>query len=196
MTTNNDESDPGLAKRNAELNFERLVAQIPRAAQEREENLLEEVKASQGSAMKKLRLLHQATEELSRAIAPFVACQRGCSACCHYNVHLYPLEAELIEKREGIRRSKRLHPPLDFTGVPCVFLKEDQCSIYDVRPMVCRKHVALTNTSYWCKPERSGSVQLPFANFSQVNAAFEYIIQKDGRYGVSDIRQQFGATDT
>lgn len=191
-----DESDPISARKNAELNFERLVARIPRAAQEREENLLKEISTAQGSALKKLRLLHLATEELSIAIAPFVACGRGCNACCHYNVHLFPLEAELIEKRTGIKRSKGPNPSFDFTGIPCVFLRDGQCSIYEVRPMVCRKHVALTNTAYWCAPERSGSIQLPLANFSEVNAAFEHILQKDGRHEPSDIRQQFDLKDS
>lgn len=186
-----DEANPNIATQNAEANFQKLVTQIPRAIQAREENLLAEIAAIQGSALKKLRILHQATEELSNAISPFIACRRSCSACCHYNVHLYPLEAELIEKRTGRKRFREKHPAEDFTGLPCVFLKDGECSIYEVRPMVCRKHVALTNSPYWCAPERSGSIRLPMANFSQVNAAFDHVIEKDGRHEISDIRQIF-----
>lgn len=186
-----EEADPQVARRNAEGNFQRLIAQIPRSVQAREERLLAEITATPGSALKKLRHLHRTTDELFAEVAPFVACRRKCNACCHYNVHLYPLEAELIQKHTGNARSKNNFPPHDFTGTPCVFLKEGECSIYDARPMACRKHVALTNSAYWCAPERSESIRLPMANFSQVNSAFEYIIEKDGRHQFSDIRQVF-----
>jgi len=186
-----EEANPEIARQNAEANFQELVDKIPTSVQIREQNLLAEITAVQGSALKKLRALHQASEALSDAISPFVACRRGCDACCHYNVHLYPLEAEFIEKRTGLKRSREKNPPQDFTGLPCVFLRNGECSIYDVRPMVCRKHVALTNTAYWCVPERSASIRLPMANFSQLNAAFAHIIEKDGRHQLADIRQMF-----
>lgn len=188
-----EEADPQIARQNAEANFQSLIARIPPSVQEREGRLLAEIIATPGSALKKLRHLHWATDELFAEVAPFVACQRKCNACCHYNVHLYPLESDLIEKRTGKARSRSNFPPRDFTGTACVFLKEGECSIYDVRPMACRKHVALTNSAYWCAPERSESIQLPMANFSQVNSAFEYVIEKDGRHQFSDIRQVFEA---
>ena len=38
--------------------------------------------------------------------------------------------------------------------------------------MVCRQHVALTNTAYWCDPVRSGEITLPMAQLSKVQEAF------------------------
>lgn len=186
-----DERDPMVARQNAESNFQRLLSGLSESVASREEQLLAEIQSLPGSAIKKLRHLHRALDELGTEIAPFVACRRGCSACCHYNVHLYPIEAELIEKHTGFKKVKGPHPVLDFTGVPCVFLKDGQCSIYDVRPMVCRKHVALTNTAYWCEPIRCGSITLPMVHLSQVDASFAYIVQLDGRSAISDIRQSF-----
>lgn len=186
-----DESDPNLARSSAKQNFEQLVALFPSALRAREEGLLGEIKALKGSAIKKLRHLHKVSGLIAEGVAPFIACARGCSACCHYNVHLLPIEAELIEKHSGAKRSRGLHTQQDFTGTPCPFLCDGQCSIYEVRPMSCRRHVAFTKTAYWCAPDRCSDIELPQLRFSEVDAAFEHIVQEDGRYDISDIRQQF-----
>ncbi len=130
-------------------------------------------------------------EILSAAMAPYVACSAGCSACCHYPVHLYPVEAELIEKRSSHSRLPKSLPSADFHGSPCPFLNQEQCSSYDDRPMVCRQHVALTNTAYWCDPVRSGEITLPMAQLSKVQEAFHELVAKDGRTTAMDIRQIF-----
>jgi Fe-S-cluster containining protein len=189
-----DESDPAVARRNATANFDRLLSGLSPSAVAREDQLLGEIKAVRGSTIKKLRHLHRVVENLGAEIAPFVACKRGCNACCHYNVQLFPIEAELIEKHTGSKQTKAEHPAKDFTGRPCVFLKQGECSIYDIRPMVCRKHVALTNTAYWCAPERSDAIALAMVSLSQVDAAFEHIVRLDGRTSISDIRQSFSGS--
>jgi Fe-S-cluster containining protein len=86
-----------------------------------------------------------------------LACKRGCNHCCHRPVSTSaPVvlriaaalrerssEAEfarvlarvvaLDEKTHGLPFSPRSRPPL-----PCAFLVDGACSIYDVRPLVCR----------------------------------------------------------
>jgi hypothetical protein len=86
-----------------------------------------------------------------------VACQSGCSHCCHQAVgvsapevfaiyrHLQAtrtpgqLESaaerirEADDKTRGMTASDRLSPAL-----PCPFLESDRCSIYEVRPLACR----------------------------------------------------------
>jgi len=88
-----------------------------------------------------------------------IACRPGCSYCCHYEVVLSPAEAVLIghhakhafsepdivrllermdrvlylrEGRSVSERAEVLHE------TPCVFLEEDKCSVYEVRPLICR----------------------------------------------------------
>jgi Fe-S-cluster containining protein len=46
------------------------------------------------------------------------------------------------------------------------FLTEGRCGIYEDRPMSCRQHWALTDTAYWCAPERSEAIRLPFVQLS------------------------------
>ena len=189
--TDDSERDPAQAKKNAQANFDRMLTGIPMEIQDREASLASRLAALPGSPIKKLRALHKEMEILSAAMAPYVACSAGCSACCHYPVHLYPVEAELIEKRSSHSRLPKSLPSADFHGSPCPFLIQEQCSIYEDRPMVCRQHVALTNTAYWCDPVRSGEITLPMAQLSKVQEAFHELVAKDGRTTPMDIRQIF-----
>lgn len=189
----NPERDPQIAQENAQANFDRLVAGVPKDIQNRENQAADTIARLPGSAIKKLRTLHQEMTVISAAIAPYVACKQGCTACCHYTVHLYPIEAELIEKRTQHQRLPQPTPEADFHGTACPFLTNGRCGIYEDRPMACRQHVALTSTAYWCDPTRSGSIRLPMAQLSMIQAAFHQIIEKDGRTSYLDIRQAFGS---
>lgn len=191
----NSEHDPARAVENAQLNFDRMIQGIPKDIQEREAKVADRLAVLPGSPIKKLRALHKEMELLSAAMMPYVACTAGCSACCHYPVHLYPIEAELIEKRTSRRRLARPLPDADFHGLPCPFLIKGTCSIYEDRPMVCRQHVALTNTAYWCDPARCGDITLPMAQLSKVQEAFYGLVGKDSRTQAFDIRQIFGLAE-
>lgn len=186
------EIQPEVAKANAQANFDRLAAELPASVRERENGLPDEIARESGSAIRKLRRLYRAMEEISAVIAPYVACRAGCTSCCHYAVHLYPLEAELIEKRTAHKRLAFPAPAGDFHGLPCPFLAQGRCGIYEDRPMSCRQHFALTNSAYWCEPTRSDQIQLPMVRLSAAAESFEKIVQKDGRMEALDIRQVFG----
>lgn len=186
------EADPLVAQLNAQANFGRLVAEVPQQIQERESRVAAQIGQLPGSAIKKLRALHKELSIILEAVEPFVACKAGCTSCCHYEVKIYPVEADLIEKRTGHKPLPALLPDGDFHGKPCPFLREGRCGIYDSRPMACRMHFALTSTNYWCDPKRANSVELPLVTLSQVQAAFEGIVRKDGRYQLADVRQVFG----
>jgi Fe-S-cluster containining protein len=86
-----------------------------------------------------------------------IACKKGCSWCCYKQVGVSPLEVFLIAehlKNKGIKVSledikSRLTALDQITNglpsearlsaqLPCAFLVEDSCSIYEVRPLACR----------------------------------------------------------
>ena len=86
-----------------------------------------------------------------------IACKKGCSWCCYKQVGVSPLEVFLIAehlKNKGIKVSlenikSRLTALDQITNglpsearlsaqLPCDFLVEDSCSIYEVRPLACR----------------------------------------------------------
>jgi Fe-S-cluster containining protein len=88
-----------------------------------------------------------------------ISCKKGCSFCCHLNVDLTKLEAELIEAhceernleidREKFRRQLKLtvsnrHLSKDSA---CTFLKDNECSIYEARPIACRTYYVLNDAN-------------------------------------------------
>jgi len=88
-----------------------------------------------------------------------VACEAGCSYCCHAQVKVTPLEAlvvfawveklfpqaqrTLLKKRidnnrqltEGVNLEHRVKVK---DQTPCIFLEKGVCSVYPVRPLICR----------------------------------------------------------
>ena len=86
-----------------------------------------------------------------------IACKKGCSWCCYKQVGVSPLEVFLIAEHlknkrikisladiksrltaldrqtNGLSSEARLAAQL-----PCAFLAENSCSIYEVRPLACR----------------------------------------------------------
>lgn len=99
---------------------------------------------------------------------PEIKCRRGCSYCCYSHLKIMPVEALLInafikthftsQKLSGLK--ERIRRNLQLTGnktieekfqnkkkTPCVFLDNDFCSIYPVRPFICRAWNSLDRTS-------------------------------------------------
>jgi len=100
--------------------------------------------------------------------SPAVSCGSGCSFCCHSLIKVIPTEALLIEsfirchfidsdiqalkKRineyqklvDGKSLEKRV---LIKDQTPCIFLKNNICRIYPVRPFICRAWNSLDRTA-------------------------------------------------
>jgi hypothetical protein len=92
---------------------------------------------------------------IERGQAGPIACGDGCDFCCHQIVGATPLEVFVIwvyleQTRPDLGDLKRRARDLAqrATGVspsgrysrshPCVFLEDQRCSIYEVRPLTCR----------------------------------------------------------
>lgn len=95
------------------------------------------------------------SERLRGGHAEETACHRGCSWCCYQNVAVFapevfrivefirrqaPSEQERLATRlnlldnvtRGMRATQRHKIPM-----PCAFLEQGRCSIYEVRPLAC-----------------------------------------------------------
>ena len=92
-----------------------------------------------------------------------VACERGCSYCCHLRVEIRPHEAFVlahhIETRfsaearqrtvarieQNLARLAGLTPEQHIrAGIPCALLDGNICSVYEARPAACRKYYSLS----------------------------------------------------
>ena len=84
------------------------------------------------------------------------ACAKGCTYCCSLEVSSFPQETFRIARelsaradREAVVARLSAHAERNPPGTdrlkrePCPFLVDQACSIYDVRPVACRKCVSL-----------------------------------------------------
>ncbi len=91
--------------------------------------------------------------------SPSVSCSSGCGFCCHSLIKVIPAEALLIAsfirrnllkndiqtlknnilKYQLLVKGKTLKERVALKDkTPCIFLKNNNCSIYSVRPFICR----------------------------------------------------------
>lgn len=171
------------------------MASIDPQISAREDALPEVLRTVNASVPTKLRRVYAVVDELTAAAQPFVACGKGCSACCHMNVMISDAEARMIAKETELRpvsfpRSRK-YEPAAFSGAACPFLREGVCSIYQHRPFACRKHLSFHTSDYWCRPEHSHEREMPFVRYSAVEEAY-FSVTGLGAGGVfADIREFF-----
>lgn len=179
----------------AELRRSDFIKAVPPALSKREDEIERRLVSENSSTRSKLRKIYHLMEELGQIRAPYVACGKGCSSCCKMNVKISQIEANIIAERTGMQSkqlpSSRSYKSDQFMGVPCVFLKEGSCSIYEIRPFVCRNHVSFDTTSYWCEPENSLHAEMPMLAFSGLLDAYFNITKKDSGGVHADIRDFF-----
>lgn len=111
---------------------------------------------SNGSPRTKFHALNEIMSDVRAVSAPFSACKAGCSQCCYQRVAMTQGEADAIGYRIG-HAAKQLPASYKVPAVeafspatPCVFLKNNQCSIYDSRPFACRNLVNLDVDNLLC----------------------------------------------
>ena len=140
------------------------------SAQDRPDNLVETAVEQQRAATISvlrasrqdaavLALVRQVHDDMTAAIEALPskaqhACAPGCDFCCYLPVDVLAPEAFRIAAHLEQTRSPEELATLvyrlgaqgqhDFGVRPCVFLANGRCSIYEVRPMVCRGYNSLS----------------------------------------------------
>lgn len=130
-----------------------------------------EIASSSRSQVMKFQSLQRLTQNMSEIVSSVTACQTGCSHCCKQAVDVCELEAKAISKAIGQKyvKPKRVDVTVNqkkYRGVPCNFLKEGRCSIYEVRPIICRTYANLSNISEVCNCTASPSHAVPLLDNS------------------------------
>lgn len=70
-------------------------------------------------------------------------CKEGCSKCCYTDISIFKVESERIKewfnsKDEEVKKNLKLLWSSQNEPKACTFLYEEKCSIYEVRPVICR----------------------------------------------------------
>jgi uncharacterized protein len=160
---------------------------------------LKRIIMSNSRLVAKVSQLYAVVDKTFRHSSGLAACARGCSHCCYIAVKITRPEAELIGERVGIAptdvRNSQSRDPKSFSrATPCPFLKNEECSIYEVRPFECRVNFNFDRDSYWCQVENwdKPGAGIPKPIIAPIAMAYAAIAQADPRNGiVADIRDFF-----
>jgi hypothetical protein len=127
-----------------------------------------------------------------------VACRKGCGHCCQVPVSAFPFEIFPIahhvrtswsgrERRALMRRLRAYRtavtkPQRGAKHPWCPFLKEGSCSIYDVRPTICRTHHSSDLSACLRDPTKRPASAQPFyrAMLGLYDGAFEALGARSG----------------
>jgi hypothetical protein len=124
----------------------------------------------------KICALWECVDEVGAVAAPHAAYRRGCSHCCHTSVLMPEQEAELIGRKIGVK-------PREVVGFtqrgaikagydnPCPFLKNEQCSIYEWRPLACRQLFNMDRDALLCELVGGEASKVPYLNMGDYQMA-------------------------
>lgn len=124
-----------------------------------------------------------------------VSCKKGCSFCCYIHVDISDTEAQILAPKVTPDMAIELlnqapHNLATWSMMPykerkCVFLKNNECSVYEDRPLACRKYVVVSPAKK-CNTEFEVNTTLGVGMF-QAEAATSAVYLK---YGIGSMARQ------
>jgi uncharacterized protein len=140
-------------------------------------------------------------DEMSSLVQGMATCKSGCAHCCYQSTVISSWEADRIAsfaKRkiadiEGYDPSKDSRQGLTerFQGIVCPFLSENKCSIYQVRPSMCRLHFSLAHDPAPCDIRNNPGAKVPYFNLEPMKMLVSLLFMS-GNCKFGDIREFFG----
>jgi hypothetical protein len=82
-------------------------------------------------------------DKVSEKHATKMECKKGCSKCCQTDISVFEIESERIAEWFYAQDELTQKDLLEKWSGPnkegyCTFLYDDQCTIYEARPLICR----------------------------------------------------------
>lgn len=143
-----------------------------------------------------LKYMYKAADEGAEDFTKYAPCRKGCSHCCHIYMDCTAIEAELIREyvinnfdgdkinelknkinatimevpsfKEIKERKEEVVELFSEKNIPCIFLDEEGgCSIYEVRPLNCRKFITFSDSTYCEKKEEVVKPNIAINNIVQ-----------------------------
>lgn len=183
------------AKTRSRTRLETFLSALPKELDARDDAIAEQLRRDNSSAKSKLGKIYALMSDLSQVVKPYVACSKGCSGCCHMNISISIIEAERLSvlSRKSMVKVKRpvRHPEGKFSGIPCPFLVESACSVYEARPFACRAHYSFDTDAFWCHPDRANAGEMSLLRMEGAREAYDFIVANSSLRGFADIRDFF-----
>jgi Fe-S-cluster containining protein len=175
----------------SKINRAQAIEIIPIKLKVQEEKLFDKVIKSKTNLTKKLVNLYEFMGEVSGSFSHLTPCKKGCSYCCEIRVDVSNIELSLIKSKA---RKAYNNATKDLViGEPCPFLKNNSCSIYEVRPFLCRRHQVFTPTNELCVNNDELGQEL--LSFSEIERSYIHILSESDFEKPKDIREYFQSED-
>jgi len=121
--------------------------------------------------VKYIRLRAVADIAMDVVVGPSTPCKKGCAACCRIALPITVSEARILSRASGKRmrwwvrllspreaQAKMVENTAKYKGVACPFLVNEECSVYEARPIQCRTHHVLEADASRCDPHADAEV--------------------------------------
>lgn len=105
-----------------------------------------------------MTIAYNGIDTINNFSGPSFPCKKGCSACCSYDVLITSFEAEYIMLKTS-RPINRNNNYSQNNNTTCPFLKDNLCSIYNYRPMICRMYHTLDSPEK-CDKQHRGLINM------------------------------------
>lgn len=177
--------------------LDQFFASVPAEIREQVVSLPQRVRQMNARSQVKLKEVLRTADLIFGYAGQFAACARGCGHCCHVHVPITGFEAQFIADSTGVQpvalRKSIPHDRMEFSGkTPCPFLKNDECSIYECRPLTCRMHLNFDIDNFWCLHENwnKSEAAIPRPNITPLMEAY-HLLAGNSNPVVADIRDFF-----
>jgi Fe-S-cluster containining protein len=180
------------AKRRADIAFDRIKASGVNTMM----RLLQEDRSLSNRKI----WLKEIMKAVDKSVQGLTPCKAGCSHCCYMATNVTLEEAQAISAYSGKPIQALDDDSLTysddanikrFEGVPCPFLVDNQCSVYEVRPFACRVHYSVDSDNLLCKIIPGESIRSPTLNTLPLTALNLLCYPDPLQIQYADIREFF-----
>lgn len=175
-----------------EVNHKNMVDSLPESLRKQQRDFFINMEKSQVSPLEKLEKLYNFMAVLYTHVNQYTPCKKGCSYCCSYYITISAIEIDFIEKNnKKLRRKKQFNTDNKGVGIPCLFLVNGVCSIYESRPYVCRRHVVLAPDNSVCTEDNAHTHKFQLVDWPELDKSYASIRLASGSNELYDIRDVF-----